>query len=79
MVFHRFNTFVDTKIGVQKESKNFVIDLYGGLSIRYVKVRSWSDVPDGSSMPERRGFWNLRHGHQLTYPMPVIGLKIGFL
>jgi hypothetical protein len=79
MVFHRFNTFVDTKIGVQRENENFAIDFYAGLSIRYIKVRSNSEVPAGSGMPERRGVWTLRDGHSLTYPTPIIGLKIGIL
>ena len=79
MVFHRFNTFVEAKFGTQFPVRNGVLDLYGGLSIRSVKVRTWSDVPAGSDMPERRGLWTLRDGHRMTYPTPIIGLKLGFL
>lgn len=79
MVFHRFNTFVDLKWGVQKRMKNRTIDFYGGFSIRSIRVRSWSDIPEGGELPERRGFWTLEDGHRLNYPTPIIGFKIGFL
>lgn len=79
MVFHRLNTFIDLKWGFQRETtSNIVFDFYGGLSIRYIGVRSSSDIPEGGSVPEQRGVWRLEDGYRLTYPTPILGLKIGF-
>lgn len=79
MRFHRFNFNTDFKFGVQKKTKNnLVFDFYTGLSIRNVRVRTWSDVPEGGEFTETGGIWTLRDGHRFVYPTPIVGFKLGF-
>lgn len=79
MWMHRFSTFVDFKIGIQKKFRgtNVWIDLYTGISIRNNSVRTWSSMVEGGDMMRENGMWNLQDGHDMTYPTPIFGLKIG--
>ncbi len=77
-VFHRFNTNLDFKYGFQKElKKNVFLDFYLGLSIRNINVQSNTELPNGTEIPELRGFWTLRDNHKLKYPIPIFGFKVG--
>ncbi len=81
MLFHRFNSRLNLKYGVQHIFKNgFVLETYTGLSLRKTVVLSNSDFPDGGE-PQggRNGFeWNLVDGHTNQYFTPVFGVKLGF-
>lgn len=79
MWMHRFSTFVDFKFGIQKKFKNsdVWIDLYTGISIRNNSVKTWSSMIEGGEMMREGGMWNLQDGHDMTYPTPIFGLKIG--
>ncbi|NOQ70567.1 MAG: hypothetical protein GQ574_01110 [Crocinitomix sp.] len=79
MLFNRLNTNLDLKFGFQKIKKGgLVLDFYAGLSIRAVQVRSNSEIPAGGNFTDRGGVWNLSNNHNLTYPTPIVGFKIGF-
>lgn len=79
MLFNRFNTNLDLKFGFQKiKAGGLVLDFYTGLSLRAVQVRSNSEVPDGGDIPPQQGVWTLTQNHNLTYPTPIVGFKIGF-
>lgn len=81
MVFHRFNTYVTFKYGIQKSwSNGFVLDMYTGLSIRNTTVRSWSDIPEGGTIPWTWNTpeWTLEDGFRRAYVTPIIGIKLGF-
>jgi hypothetical protein len=79
MVFHRLNTNLDLKFGFQNvRPGGLLLDFYAGLSIRSVRVRSNSDIPAGGDFPMNRGVWTLSDNHNLTYPTPIVGVKIGF-
>ncbi|MCC7454802.1 MAG: hypothetical protein IT222_11585 [Crocinitomix sp.] len=79
MWMHRFSTFIDFKIGIQKKFRgtNVWIDLYTGISIRNNSVKTWSTMVEGGDMMREGGMWNLQDGHDMTYPTPIFGLKIG--
>ena len=32
---------------------------------------------EGGEMMREGGMWNLQDGHDMTYPTPIFGLKIG--
>lgn len=79
MLFNRVNTNLDLKFGFQKiKPGGLVLDFYTGLSVRAVQVRSNSEIPAGGDFPDNRGVWTLTNNHNLTYPTPIIGFKIGF-
>lgn len=79
MWMHRFSTFMDFKMGFQKQSRKsaVVFDWYFGLSIRTNSVKTWSSGIEGGDMMEEMGIWNLQDGHKITYPTPIFGFKIG--
>ncbi len=79
MWMHRFSTFMDFKIGFQKKfrASEVLIDWYFGLSIRNNSVKTWSSIIEGGDMMEENGMWNLQDGHEFTYPVPILGFKIG--
>ena len=82
MLFHRFNTNFNVKYGLQKVYPNgFVIDLYTGLSMRKVYTRTWTDIPEGGTIPRiNNGFpWTLGDKLTRTYMTPIIGIKLGFV
>lgn len=82
MVFHRFNTTFNLKYGYEKTFANgFVIDLYAGLSMRKIYTRTWTDIPEGGTIPAiNQGFgWNLGDKVSNMYITPIVGLKLGFV
>lgn len=80
MVFNRFSTNFDLKYGFQREFSNvFIVDFFMGLSLRNINVQSNTKIPDGAQVPPDRGAWTLVDNHKLTYPIPIMGFKIGFV
>jgi hypothetical protein len=79
MWMHRFSTFMDFKMGFQKQNKKsgLLFDWYFGLSIRNNSVKTWSSKIEGGDMMQQNGMWNLQDGHEFTYPTPIFGFKIG--
>jgi hypothetical protein len=81
MLYHRFSTHFNYKIGVQKVFDNqFVMDLFMGFSLRRNNVLSGSQGPEGG---EAQGDWNrmswtLENGHKFGFAMPIIGLRLGW-
>tara|TARA_Y100000385_G_scaffold282283_2_gene336472 strand:- start:576 stop:839 length:264 start_codon:yes stop_codon:yes gene_type:complete len=79
MLFNRINTNLDVKFGFQKIKRGgLVLYFYTGLSIRTVQVRTNSELPVGGDFTDQGGVWTLRDNYNLTYPTPILGLKIGF-
>ena len=79
MIFHRFNTKIDAKLGFQKSFVNgLVFDFYLGLSIRTTAVQSFTKIPEGGQIPDQGGVWNLRDNLHNNYLTPILGFKLGF-
>lgn len=79
MTFNRFTIDFSVKYGYQVvQTSGFVLDFYAGLNLRSLRVYSNSKIPEGGELPIQRGMWQLEDGKKLSYPLPVIGLKIGF-
>ncbi len=79
MIFNRFTTDLAVKIGTQIETNaNVILDLYAGLSLRGTYVQSNSTMPIGALIVQQRGIWQLEDGHKRNYPLPLVGIKIGF-
>lgn len=81
MIFHRFTSSLTMKYGIQKIiARRFVLDMYGGLSIRRSATKSWSDIPEGGTVPMNRMFWGGLGENSMGYLVtPVIGFRLGFV
>jgi len=82
MLFHRFNTTFNLKYGFEKIYDNgFVLDMYAGLSMRKIYTRTWTDIPEGGTVPMiANGLnWNLGDRISRLYFTPIVGVKVGFV
>lgn len=82
MIYHRFSTHVNGKIGWQFIlGNNLAIDTYVGLSLRRNNVISNSTPPEGG-VPQENWWnlfeWRLVDGHKFGYAIPILGFKIGW-
>lgn len=80
MVYHRFSSHLNFKIGLQRILTNrMCIDLFAGMSFRVNNVYTNSEKPIGGSQQFNwnRYQWNLTNHHFFGYAMPIVGLRIG--
>lgn len=80
MTFNRFTIDLSVKYGAQYTTRsNLVVDVYFGLQLRSLRVHSNSAIPSGGEIPQQqRGMWELRDNKKLSYPLPIVGIKLGF-
>jgi hypothetical protein len=78
-LYNRFSMQINTKLGFEKIYGKFVLDFYGGLSLRYNKTAT-RDVENGGELQSDWNplGWDLSGGRGFTYATPIIGLKLGF-
>lgn len=82
MVFHKFTANAAFKFGIQKMiASRFILDMYVGVNVRKSLTRTWSDIPEGGTIPRNNGFFNFQLGDRVTSQLitPMVGLKIGFV
>lgn len=81
MLYHRFSTHFNFKMGYQKVfSNSMVLDLFWGMSFRRNNVLTGSTPPEGG---EAQIWWNplewrLENRHKFGYATPIVGFRIGW-